>query len=64
MPDKTDILTTPEGVSPAEDVLGGAGPRGEVAGCPTGLADDEAVEVRKGVSTPGTEGETAQESGQ
>jgi hypothetical protein len=29
----------PRVVDPVEDVLGGAGRRGEVAACPTGLAD-------------------------
>jgi hypothetical protein len=52
MPEKPDRLLPPElpgvpGVTPVEEVLGGAGPRGEVAGCPTGLADEESVEVNR-----------------
>ncbi len=35
MADKTDTRQ----VDPVEDVLGGAGPRGETAACPTGLGE-------------------------
>ena len=48
MPENPDPLLSPEisipaGVNLGEEVLGGAGPRGEVAGCPTGLIDGDAL---------------------
>lgn len=69
MPEQPNILPAPVvpgpiGVNPVEDVLGGAGPRREVAGCPTGLSDGEQVEVKKGLGTPGTEGATGEQSEQ
>lgn len=47
---------TRSGIDPVEDVLGG-GVRGEVAGCPTGLAADpqaQAAQQPGGGGAPGT----------
>ncbi len=61
MSDKQPPASAPEpppanmGIDPVEDTLGGGGIRGEVAGCPTGLARSRPLPERKkerGVEEP------------
>jgi hypothetical protein len=56
-------MAPPVGIDPVEQVLGGEGVRGEVAGCPTGLANSRPLQ-RPEPPTEGDQGPLGVEAAQ